>query len=244
MKLNNKFNPQNKPMFVLCGGLGTRLKESLGDVPKSLAPINGKPFLEYLLKHWTKNRINHYVFLLGHKAKQIHEYLQQANIEIFPDCKFEYIVEEESLGTGGAIANALEVLKFNGEFFVINSDTWLSAGLESFLEAKSPAIGVVFQNDTKRYGILELSDDNKISSFKEKSEASNSGFINSGLYLFNSNLFLDWDKKPCSIEETYLTQFAKQGKLTGVYLETSFIDIGIPKDYNYFKNNFMKITNE
>ena len=231
-------------MFVLCGGLGTRLKESLGETPKSLAPVNDKPFLEFILKHWVSNKVNHFVFLLGYKADLIKDYLENANESIFTNCKFEYVVEEERLGTGGSVANALDILSYKGNFFLINSDTWLSATLEDFFDKSPPCIGVVFQNDTKRYGIVELSSTKKITSFKEKNLTSNSGFINSGLYFLNSDLFLDWDEKPCSLEEEYLTQFVKQGVLTGVDLKASFIDIGIPQDYEHFKKNFIKITNE
>ena len=230
-------------MFVLCGGLGTRLRESIGDIPKSLAPVDEKPFLEFILKHWVNNEVSHFVFLLGYKSELIREYLEHANNSMFSHCKFEYVIEEEILGTGGSVANALNVLSYSGDFFLVNSDTWLGATLEEFSDEKPPCMGVVFRNDTNRYGIVELSSLNQITSFKEKSISSNSGFINSGLYLLNSDLFLEWDERPCSIEETYLSQFAQEGVLTGVHLETYFIDIGVPEDYEYFKKNFMKITN-
>ena len=244
MKLDNSSHPKDLPMFVLCGGLGTRLRQSLGDFPKSLAPVNDKPFMEFILKHWINDNVNHFVFLLGYKAELIKEYLNQVHETIFSDCKFEYVIEDEPLGTGGSVANAINVLSYSGDFFLINSDTWISATLKTFSNAKPPCIGILFQKDTSRYGIVEITKGNKITSFREKSIPSNSGFINSGLYLLNSNLFLDWDENPCSIEEKYLTRFVKQGILSGVNLETTFIDIGIPQDYEYFKNNFIKITNE
>ena len=244
MNLHNSLHFKDTPMFVLCGGLGTRLRESLGGIPKSLAPVNDKPFMEFILKHWVNNKVSHFVFLLGYKAELIKDYLEQANDTLFSDCKFQYVIEEERLGTGGSVANAINVMNYSGNFFLINSDTWTSATLENFWNAKPPCIGILFQEDTKRYGIVEVSEDNQVTSFKEKSISSNSGFINSGLYLLNSKLFSDWDGNPCSIEEEYLTKFVKQQLLSGVNLETSFIDIGVPKDYEYFKNNFIQITNE
>tara|TARA_B000000475_G_scaffold269351_1_gene263181 strand:+ start:2726 stop:3460 length:735 start_codon:yes stop_codon:yes gene_type:complete len=244
MKIDSTQDQKDIPMFVLCGGLGTRLRESLGDIPKSLAPVDEKPFLEFILNHWANNKVSYFVFLLGYKAELIKDYLEKVNDTIFSDCKFEYVIEEERLGTGGSVANALKVLNYDGNFFLINSDTWISSNLENFSNATPPCIGILFQEETKRYGIVEVSEDYQITSFKEKSISSNSGFINSGLYLLNSELFLDWDESPCSLEESYLSRFVEQGILSGVNLEASFIDIGVPKDYEYFKKNFKEIINE
>ena len=244
MKLAHLIENKEIPMFVLCGGLGTRLRDSLGELPKSLAPVEGKPFIEFILKHWVDNNVKHFVFLLGHRAELIREYLEEANIRIFKHCKFEYVTEEEILGTGGAVANALYKLSFHGDFFLVNSDTWLSTNLNSFSQLNPPSIGVVFQKDTRRYGRVELSQKKIVLSFHEKSNSNNSGFINCGLYLLNSNLFNNWDGRACSIEEEYLIKFVKEGVLSGVHLETSFIDIGVPQDYEYFKNNFMKLIDE
>ncbi len=231
-------------MFVLCGGLGTRLRDKVGELPKSLAPIGHIPFLQFILEHWVQNKITNFVFLLGYKSDLIINYLEEVNTSIFSDCHFDYVVEAKPLGTGGAVANAIIQLEFEGNFFLINSDTWLGAELDIFLEAESPCLGLIHLENTERYGRVEMDESKRILSFTEKNPSKNAGFINSGLYLFHSELFQEWDGNPSSLEKHYLVKFAKKGILNGLELNSSFIDIGIPKDYEFFKKNYQRIINE
>ena len=120
-----------KTLFVLAGGFGKRLRSSVPDVPKPLAPVDGRPFLSYLIDHWVEQGVTDFVFLLHYEARQIEFVLQQlANDPKFSAVHFSTVVENKPLGTGGAILNAIADLKMTESFLVANADTWLGSGVE------------------------------------------------------------------------------------------------------------------
>lgn len=221
------------PMLVLAGGLGTRLKPVLKEVPKALAPIQGKPFLEILLDNWTSKGIKRFIFLLGHKSRQIESFLEK-NFNKYRDCMYEIVIEENPLGTGGAVANAVNELNLKGDFFVINADTWLNFDLKEIIKIRACSIGVLKVNDTSRYGTIDFDKEMVINKFHEKTKKKNIGFISSGFYFLNSNIFLDWDKNSCSLERDYFPKLVQEGNLKACLIESDFIDIGIPEDYQKF----------
>ena len=100
---------------ILSGGFGTRLSHVVQDVPKPMAPIQDKPFLEYIIENLKKQEFDNFVFLTGYKSEFIEDYFKDLKNAIF-------IKEETALGTGGAILHAYKYL--NNEFFVINGDTF------------------------------------------------------------------------------------------------------------------------
>ena len=90
--------------LILAGGLGTRLAHLVPDLPKSLAPIDGKPFLNYLIHYLLEQKVEHFIFSLGHRHAQITEFLQKN----FSQLNFSIVIEPTPLGTGGAIVNSLD----------------------------------------------------------------------------------------------------------------------------------------
>ena len=101
----------NRRLVILAGGFGTRLSPIINDVPKPLAPINGKPFLYYILEKWIENGITEIIFLLHHRAEQIITFVNsEKEFGVLANCDIRFIVENKPLGTGGSIANA--VMKF------------------------------------------------------------------------------------------------------------------------------------
>ena len=101
--------------IVLAGGFGTRLKEVVSDIPKPMAPVNGKPFLEYLLKGSEKKGIGHIILAVVYKEEIIKEYFKNKyeNIDI------TYLEELIPLGTGGVIKKALKLAK-EEDVFIVN----------------------------------------------------------------------------------------------------------------------------
>tara|TARA_B100001758_G_C18407636_1_gene613224 strand:+ start:1038 stop:1739 length:702 start_codon:yes stop_codon:yes gene_type:complete len=227
------------PMLVLAGGLGSRIKPVLKEVPKALAPIQGKPFLEILLDNWTSRDIKNFIFLLGHKSLQIEIFLEK-NFKKYKDCFYQIVKEDNPLGTGGAVANAVSQLNLEGDFFVINADTWLNFDLNEILKTKSCSIGVLKVNDTSRYGEIDFDQKMIIDKFHEKNNKKKNGFINSGFYYLNSNIFLEWDKNPCSLEKDYFPKLIGEGNLKACLIESDFIDIGVPEDYQKFNKFYGK----
>ncbi len=220
-------------LFILAGGKGTRLKSTVPDLPKVLAPIDNKPFLDFQMRNWLSQGVSSFVFLLHHDAEIIKKYIVSKYPELVKKKLIEFVVEPSPLDTGGAILNALRELKISGNFLVTNADTWLDAGFQKVWESISPAIGIIKVPDVSRFGEVSYMD-NKIVSFKEKNNKSNKGFINAGIFLFNDNHFNSWNEDVFSLERDFLPSLVNKNELVAVRLNSNFIDIGIPSDYNRF----------
>lgn len=222
------------PLFILAGGLGTRLNSVLDGLPKALAPINGRPFLYLQIEHWISQGCSSFVFLLHHQAEMILQFLEIERYGLLKDCQVRYIVEPRPLGTGGAVAYAINQEGFSGDFLVANADTWLGSGISKIMQASSPSIMVVHRKDIGRYGEVVFDGDFKVTSFSEKKMNQISGWINAGLYCVNDSYFKLHGMEPFSLEEVILPWLVSSKKLKAIPLDTEFIDIGIPDDYGRF----------
>jgi len=222
-------------LLVLAGGFGTRLKSAVSSVPKPLAPVMGRPFLNFQMENWTSQGITDFIFLLHYEAKKIIDFIeiwQQENQN--RNLNIRFIVEDKPLGTGGSIANAVNKFKIRSRFFVSNADTWLDSGFSLLSESPSPTIAVTMVDNVSRYGSVIIGEDNFVKSFAEKSTNQVPGTINTGISCLDSEIFFSWDGGICSLERDYLPQLAKKGNLYSVCLDENFIDIGIPEDYERF----------
>lgn len=215
--------------IVLAGGMGTRLRQVVADVPKPMALIAGRPFLEILLEALARKGFSRVILSLGYMAEKIsgHFGAQFAGLDI------TYVVEERPLGTGGAIRLALEACT-QDHVFVFNGDTYLELEvdlLEQQWQKKQIPIVVGRQvSDTTRYGRLLVSDD-KIIGFSEKGIAG-PGLINAGCYVLATDALARFSLNlPFSIETDYLVPAVTNAALGVFVTEGMFIDIGIPEDY-------------
>jgi len=215
--------------IILAGGFGTRLKHLVPNLPKPMADIAGRPFLEYLLDDLKNNNITEVIL-------SVH-YLKEKIIAHFGDkyknIKISYAEEAEPLGTGGAILNSMNSSNYEGKFIVINGDSFQDLNYTDFFNKnKNCNIAIVLRKvpDTSRYGRVEV-DDDKIISFKEKGIAGQ-GLINAGCYLLDSKWFkLQNLPKKFSFEADFLMQYVNKIKLNYFIAGDYFIDIGIPEDY-------------
>jgi D-glycero-alpha-D-manno-heptose 1-phosphate guanylyltransferase len=218
--------------IVLAGGLGTRLRSVVPDLPKCMAPINGTPFLSYLIDHLILQGITHFVFSLGYKSNEFIHFLEAK----LPNNNFGIVVEEEPLGTGGAIKLAISKTT-NKDIIALNGDSLFKANLNELmqfhLEKKSSCtLALKPMQQFERYGSVEINDHATITSFKEK-QLIESGLINGGVYAINVLSFLAKSlPNKFSMEKDYLEKFAAEGKFFGHVQEAYFIDIGIPEDFN------------
>jgi NDP-sugar pyrophosphorylase family protein len=204
---------------MLAGGFGTRLQPVLSKIPKALAPVGGKPFIYYQVERLMAQGLKNFTFLLHHQSDLIIEFLEGERNKLFAGSKYQYLVEPAPLGTGGAIAYAVETLNLDGNFLVTNSDTWLGSGVNEILKSSAPAMLVVRSNESSRYGNVLFNDQNYIMRFSEKKSHLESGWINAGLY---------------SLENKTLSKLVGDGVFKAVPISTTFIDIGIPEDYKKF----------
>lgn len=221
-------------MFVLAGGFGTRLRSAVSEVPKPMAPVGDRPFLHYLIERWIEQGITQFTFLLHHQGSSIETFLRsQQSGGWLRGCEIRTLTEPEPLGTGGAIAYAVQQLGMKGAFLVANADTWLGSGVEEVARAQAPAMAIVHVDNSERYGSV-LVQQSKVVAFEEKQNSLGRGWINAGLYQLHADLFREWDGLPFALERERFPALATAGRLTAVPLETDFIDIGIPEDYFRF----------
>ncbi len=221
-------------MLVLAGGFGTRLQSVLPGTPKAMAPIGATPFLALQLENWIAQGVRSFVFLLHHQADQIIRFLETNCGGLLRDCEVVHLVEPLAMDTGGAVAYAVRELALEGDFLVVNADTWLGSGVWELRSLPAPAMAVIRLEDTRRYGKVEFDEAHRVTAFREKSAEGGPGWINAGVYRLNSSLFRNWDGARFSIEKKTLHDLVGQGRLQAVELDTDFIDIGIPEDYSRF----------
>ena len=217
--------------IILAGGFGTRLKHVLPNVPKPMAPINGKPFLEVLINYLKKQGFNEFILSVHHMREQIIEHFAG-------EPGISFAIEEEPLGTGGAILNSIKQSGVTGNVAVLNGDSFLKIDYKKFFEThKNKNFSIALQEvpDTNRYGRIEV-DGDIISDFREKG-IQGKGLINTGYYIINASWFLKQNlPDKFSIESDFLLPNIKQIKPGYYMVDNYFIDIGIPEDYARAQN--------
>jgi D-glycero-alpha-D-manno-heptose 1-phosphate guanylyltransferase len=217
--------------IILAGGFGTRLKETIPDLPKCMAPVNGRPFLFYLINYLRSQGIEKFIFSLGYKHEVIEAYL---NAE-FSTLDFQCSIEKEPLGTGGAILAACYKAS-EQTVLVVNGDTLFKINLAKSLidhnkHRSDCTLLLKPMENFDRYGVVELNDDDSIKSFKEK-QFYKSGLINGGVYILNTEQFLAEElPEKFSFEKDYLEKYFETRKIFGSVQDKYFIDIGVPEDY-------------
>jgi len=238
--------------IILAGGLGTRLSSVVPDLPKCLAPVNRKPFIIYVIDHLQKQGIEKFIFSLGYKHEMIAEYLnsfqeklktQNSELRTLNSpftthrspFSIHYSIEDEPLGTGGAIKLACSVAK-EKNILVVNGDTLFKVDVMKLFHFHISndahcTLSLKPMKEFDRYGVVELYPDNRIKDFKEK-KYYHEGMINGGVYMLNVNKFLEENlSTKFSFEKDYLEKFSEQRRMFGAVQDEYFIDIGIPEDY-------------
>jgi D-glycero-alpha-D-manno-heptose 1-phosphate guanylyltransferase len=215
--------------IILAGGLGTRLRDAVPDLPKCMAPVNGRPFIAYVVDYLQQQGITDIIFALGYKNEAFESFLSSLNIN------YQLSIEDEPLGTGGAIRLACN--KIIGEDAIItNGDTLFEVNIAELSQFHLDnnadcTLSLKPMKDFNRYGVVELNDDNIVSSFKEK-QYYKSGLINGGVYAINAKQLLQEGlPEKFSFEKDYLEKYYDNRKMLGFVQDGYFIDIGIPGDY-------------
>jgi D-glycero-alpha-D-manno-heptose 1-phosphate guanylyltransferase len=217
--------------IILAGGLGTRLRSAVPDLPKCMAPVAGQPFIAFVIDHLQKEGIQKFIFALGYKSEAFEEFLTAK----LPLSSYQLSIEPEPLGTGGAIKQAC-FLAEGKTVIVVNGDTLFSIKTKKLLGfhhmcGADCTLSLKPMKDFDRYGVVELNKDYSIKSFQEKRHY-NDGLINGGVYALHAKKFSE-EKLPdkFSFEKDYLEQFYNKRRMFAVVQDEYFIDIGIPEDY-------------
>jgi D-glycero-alpha-D-manno-heptose 1-phosphate guanylyltransferase len=214
---------------ILVGGLGTRLRGVVDDVPKPFAPVLGRPFLFYLLDMLALRGARSVTLCSGHMA----EFVREQTGPEWLGMALHHSVETSPLGTGGALAQAKSFLK-SPRVLVINGDTWLEPDFRAFLETAERTdftIAAAKVPDASRYGTLETAPDGRLMAFREKSTTPSPGLINAGMYLASQDILATLPQKRTSLETEILPGLAAAGRIQVFETASPFLDIGIPADY-------------
>lgn len=228
-------------VVILAGGLGTRLRSVVADVPKCMAPVAGKPFLWYLLKYLTKYDVSRVILSVGYLREVIFEWIN-SNKDEFP-FEFDYAIEEEPLGTGGGIKLALNKVR-DPYAIILNGDTFFDVNLDTLCQyhyssKKNITLALKLMRKFNRYGTVSLDKMyGTILSFNEK-QYCDEGLINGGVYIVNRNasIFEGLPDK-FSFETAVLEPQCAALNLQGLVQDGYFIDIGIPEDYDKANREF------
>jgi D-glycero-alpha-D-manno-heptose 1-phosphate guanylyltransferase len=227
--------------IILAGGFGTRLQKVVNDLPKSMALINDKPFLEYLLNFLTGQGIQKIILSVGYKREMIQDYFKVR----YKQVTISYAIEEEPLGTGGGILNALEQVE-GDSVFALNGDSMFRIDLQAMqhLHQKTGAdltMALRYLDDTSRYGTVRIDNEKRVTGFFEKNQDSEPGYINGGIYLINKNFMVSSSfGKKFSIEKDCFEKCYNNSKIFGYPARGYFLDIGIPEDYMKAQDEFKR----
>ncbi len=227
--------------IILAGGFGTRLQEVVNDLPKSMALVNGRPFLEYLLDYLKVAGVNHVVLSVGYKRDAIMNHFGSA----YRDIKINYAEEEEPMGTGGGIRLAL--WKIEGmRAFALNGDSMFRVDLNKMMDAhtkKKADITIALRElpDTGRYGRVTINKNHRIKGFEEKQKDAGRGYINGGIYVIEKTFLMEPEfRGRFSIEKDCFEQHFAISRMFGFPSKAYFLDIGIPETFKQAQDDFKR----
>lgn len=220
-------------VVILAGGLGTRLRSVVSDVPKCMAPVGGHPFLDWILRWTERFEVNHIILSLGYMSHVVIEWIESERHS--NSVPIDWVIEDSPLGTGGGIRLAMSKVCCE-RTVVLNGDTFFDVDLNAlcaFSRKSGSPITVALKPMTSfdRYGSVTIDLNNRITSFNEKRYCE-IGLINGGIYCIDSSCDLLTDKPvKFSFEKEILEPLSEEGVLSGFVCDGTFIDIGIPEDW-------------
>jgi mannose-1-phosphate guanylyltransferase len=223
------------------GGLGTRLRSETGDLPKAMIDVAGMPFLERILIHLRTSEIEAAVLAVSHARESIEAYFQDGGRL---GISISYSRETQPLGTAGALRKALPLLK-GDQILVLNGDSFVDLDYQKMLEFhrvknNQLTIAAVQMADCRDFGRLRISNDNVLA-FVEKEERDRSaGYINAGVYMFDSGLI---EAIPVgvaqSLEKELVPSILSRGGRIGAYcIHSYFMDLGTPARLQHLREDF------
>ena len=224
------------PAIVLCGGAGLRLRSLIGSVPKGMAEVAGRPFLEVLLQQLRRYGFERVILAVGYQKEVIQQYFGKRALGL----ELEYSPESFPLGTGGAIRNAADLVETDS-VLIMNGDSYTDADLGQFVavhrEAQADASVILVPADGRGdCGSVRIDGNDKVVSFEEKKdrlEASDTWYVNAGIYMVSRPMI---DEIPpgieISLERELLPRWLLQGKcIQGFICMSGCLDIGTPERY-------------
>ncbi len=228
---------------ILAGGFGTRLRSRVPDVPKPLTPIGGRPFLDHQLEWMAAQGIGRVVLAVHYMAERVIAYAESRDGR---PLSLIVVREDEPLGTGGAARNALEAVAADGDWLVVNGDTFFAFDLASMTKTHGAAepvatVAVSEVDDVARFGTVALdrSIPPRIVGFRQATGRSETGFVNAGAYMIDSQFRGDWPAGGFSLEKDLFPALAASRRLAAHRVsKEGFFDFGVPEAYDTIQNRF------
>lgn len=222
--------------IILAGGLGTRLRSAVPDLPKPMAPIGTRPFLEYQLDYWIAQGVNRFVLSVGYRHEVIIDYFGYRH----NGAELDYAIERIPLGTGGGLLLAAEKIGNDTPFLLLNGDTYFAVDLKTLSELSQAndadwGFSLFRTNEKGRYLGMEVSPQGQITSLK--SDSGQPGRLaNGGVYWVRSRALLGGGfalgDKVSLEDDIFPAALASGQRLFGIEFPGTFIDIGVPDDYH------------
>jgi D-glycero-alpha-D-manno-heptose 1-phosphate guanylyltransferase len=222
--------------IILAGGFGTRLRSAVPDLPKPMAPIGSRPFLEYQLDYWIAQEVSNFILSVGYRHEAIVDHFGNS----YKGAELDYVIEKTPLGTGGGLLLAAEKIGNDAPFLLLNGDTYFAVDLRSLAEISQEndadwCFSLFRANEEGRYMGMDVSPQGQITSLK--SGIGDPGRLaNGGVYwvhprALRSSRFVPGDK--VSLEnDIFPAAMASGHRLFGIEFPGIFIDIGVPDDYH------------
>ena len=222
--------------IILAGGFGTRLRAAVPDLPKPMAPIGNRPFLEYQLDYWIAQEVSHFILSVGYRHEAIVDHFGNS----YKDAVLDYVIEQMPLGTGGGLLLAAEKIDNDAPFLLLNGDTYFAVDLKSLVKVSREneadwCFSLFRTNEEGRYMGMGVSPRGQITSLK--SGVGDPGRLaNGGVYwvhprALRGGRFVSGDKVSLE-DDIFPAAMASGDRLFGVEFSGTFIDIGVPDDYN------------
>jgi D-glycero-alpha-D-manno-heptose 1-phosphate guanylyltransferase len=214
--------------IVLAGGLGTRVAALYPDIPKPMIPFDGEPFLAFLVEYVRSQGIERIVLSTGYRGEIVDTYFAEVK-DVF--C----LRETDSLGTGGALRDAVRSINPEGPVIALNGDSFAPFRVEALVSALNGgaeiSLGAVEVNDAARFGVLEIDSRGRLKRFVEKDGVRQKGLINAGIYLFRTAKLLASSREGVSsLEKELFPEWLSSGtKVATTVIDGPFLDIGTPE---------------
>lgn len=218
------------PVVILAGGYGTRIRHLLPHLPKPLAPVNGRPFVEWVIRFFAAHGCTEFVLSTGYLAHLIEAHFKQNPIL---GLTITCVQEASPQGTAGGVVLAVQAVPLQPAWLVVNGDSLVLADPRPLLdcllrpETNAALLGLTLA-DAGRFGTLEVGSNGRLTAFREKQ--SGAGQINAGVYAFNLRTLAGLPtQRPLSLESEVFPTLAGSGHVQVVQVQAPFLDIGTPE---------------
>ena len=225
--------PSMPDAMLICGGAGLRLRSITGDVPKAMANVAGRPFLELLLRQLRRHGFQRVILAVGHRKDVIRSHFRERAFGLH----LEYSVELSPLGTGGALRKAVDAVE-SDSVLIMNGDSYTDADLSKFVasyrESKADASVLLVPADGRDdCGTVLVDDRGRLVRFEEKQDSFHAAYVNAGIYMISRQMLYEIPPGiEISLEKELLPRWLNQGMdITGFVSLSRCIDIGTPERY-------------